>query len=92
MLLFRFLSPPLPRREDLLSKLDAVPMEALGSSLLVSALAISCRTTVSKLRRAAAMQPAYNKASIPFCICDCSYSPSDWYHIFPGDEAVGLDL
>ncbi|KAL7431863.1 hypothetical protein ACHAXM_002815 [Skeletonema potamos] len=35
---------------------------------------MSCRTTVSNVRLAAAIHPAYKRASIPNWICVCSYS------------------
>ena len=60
----------------------------LSSSSLVARLAISCRTTVSKLLRAAAMHPAYNSASIPSRIWARSHSGRDSYHWTPGDTAL----
>ncbi len=50
---------------------------------LLLRLAISCLTTVSNVRLAAAIQPAYKRASIPNCICCCSYSGRLSNHILP---------
>ena len=55
----------------------------------MSALAISCRTTVSNVRRAAAIHPAYNNALIPNVMECCSLDGNLSYHCFPAEGAFG---